>query len=147
MVPVEVMQSEACRTLDATILKVLFVLAAQYRGSNNGLLTLPLSEARKYGIRSSDSLNRGLKELLERGLIEKIHQGGLPPYGCSKYALCWREKRSSPDSPIENAATPKDWVTWTMPADAKKRRPPVAVRGRRSASPITGRDSSADRIA
>ena len=145
--PVEVLQSEACRTLDGTALKVLVALAAQFHGSNNGILTLPLSAARNFGIRSSDSLNRGLKELVERGLIEKTHQGGLPPYGCSKYALCWLEKRSSSNSLGQNATTPKDWVTWTMPADAKKRRPPVAVRRRRSTTPITGRDPSADRTA
>jgi hypothetical protein len=147
MVPVEVMQSEACRTLDPTIFKVLSVLAAQYRGSNNGLLTLPLSEAKKFGIRSSESLNRGLKELLERGLIEKTHQGGLPPYGCSMNALCWLDKRSSRDNPIQNAATPKDWLAWTMPADAKRRRPPAAPRVHRGASPTIGRDSSVDRTA
>jgi hypothetical protein len=147
MLPVEVLTSEACRTLDASIHKVLVVLAAQYDGSNNGLLTLPLSVARRYGIRSCDTLNRALKELADRGLIEKTYQGGLPPYGCSKYALCWREKRSSPDSPIQKAATPKDWLTWTTPAKAKKRRPPVAPYVRRSTTPTIGRDSSADRTA
>lgn len=89
-IPLEVLESPAFAALTGTGVRVLLALAAQYRGANNGRLTLPLTAAQSLGIRSKDSLHRGLSELRDVGLIEVTEQGGLPPHGCSRYALTFR---------------------------------------------------------
>jgi hypothetical protein len=146
LLPVEVLESAACRTLSGTELKVLVYLAAQFHGSNNGSLTLPLSVARRFGMRSNDTLNRGLKSLVRRGLIELTHQGGLPPYGCSKYALCWWELNNPRGSPVALQPTLKKWVSWEEPPDNPRRKPPVRSASCTKSSPVIGGDSSDDRM-
>jgi hypothetical protein len=138
MVPVEVLESEACRTLPGTVFKVMVVLAAQFHGSNNGSLTLPLSAARRFGVRSNDTLKRALQTLCERGLIELTHQGGLPPYGCSKYALAWRDINNPRGSLVALRPCSQGWIIWKEPEDSQRRKPPVRVAGLTKSSPMIG---------
>ncbi len=89
-IPVEVLTSAACRTLRNYAKVVLFAVAAQYRGNNNGDLALTYSIARAFGITSKWQLTDGLALLAERGLIEKTRQGGKKPLGPCLYAVSWQ---------------------------------------------------------
>lgn len=140
LMPVEVLQSEACRTLPAAQLRVLVALAAQFTGYNNGRLTLPLSAARAFGIGSNDTLNRGLHELMDRGLIQLTKQGGLPPFGCSTYALCWRQLDDPGGHHLMRKPTSDGWKTWRCAESSKKRRPPIRNIDVPTASPNIGGD-------
>jgi hypothetical protein len=139
LIPDDVLRSTAWGTLAGMPAKVLVVLAAQFNGYNNGRLTLPLSAARIYGIRSNDTLNRALHELRELGLIELTEQGGLPPYGCSRYALCWRDINCPPNSPTILRPTGEGWITWSeAPEKQRKRKPPNRSMAAAKSSPANG---------
>lgn len=66
---------------------LLLDLGRQYNGSNNGDLSASWTLMKRRGWRSKDTLCRALKELTERGLIEKTRQGGRN--ACNLYALTW----------------------------------------------------------
>ncbi len=89
-IPLRVMASEAFRTLRSTHKVVLFLVAAQYRGTNNGDLALTRSMARELGVTSEETRSHGLRELAERGLIVKSYQGGMRPFGPTRWALTWK---------------------------------------------------------
>jgi hypothetical protein len=115
MVPVEVLTSDACQPLPNYAVRVLLVLAAQYRGNNNGDLACTWAIAKTFGVRCKEHLVRGIKLLLERGLIVKTRQGGKKPLGPTLYALTWRGidecggKLEIPSSPLPS----NRWVKWT----------------------------------
>lgn len=138
MLPVEVLTSAACQSLSGMEFKVLVILAAQFHGANNGSLTLPLSASRRFGIRSNDTLKRGLHTLLDRGLIELTHQGGLPPYGCSKYALCWWELNNPRGSLVPLRPTSKKWVDWVESPVSRRRKAPGQSGESAKSGPATG---------
>lgn len=127
LLPVEVLESEAWASLPGNAVKVCIALAAQYSGVNNGRLTLPLSAAKTLGVRSKGSLMRGLEELEERGLIEVTKQGGLPPLGCSWYALGWRQIDADASICLVAKPATNAWVRW-MPGPHHARRAPPRKR-------------------
>lgn len=134
LVPVEVLGSAAYATLNGSASRVLFALAAQYHGGNNGRLTLPYSVAKGLGIRSKDLLTRGLAELEQRGLIELTRRGGLPPFGCSRYALGWQRIDGDDAHGLIPAPAPNRWAKWNEGA-GKRRSPP---KPNQNASPAIG---------
>jgi hypothetical protein len=88
--PVEVLISDACRTLPNYAVRVLLAVAAQYRGANNGDLCMTRRIAREFGITSQEQLVDSLAMLLDRGLIQKTRQGGKKPLGPTLYAISWQ---------------------------------------------------------
>ena len=121
MIPVEVLTSDACRTLPHSARTALIALAAQYRGRNNGDLSLTWATGKPFGINSKCQLIGGIALLLERGLIQKTRQGGKKPLGPSLYAITWMpvddlngKIESGPTTAPSNA-----WATWSsgLPAD------------------------------
>lgn len=90
LVPLSVLKDPAVTTLDASVRWVLIALTGQYSGGNNGRLSLTRAVAREYGIRSVDTLRRGLLKLCERGLIEQTHPGSYVPPTPACYALTWQ---------------------------------------------------------
>ena len=113
LLPDEVLRSEAVRELDGVSRWILVVISAQYHGRNNGRLTLPHSAAIHYGIRSKDSLSRGLKQCVEHQLLQITHQGGLPPLGCSRYALTWKSMDADEKLDIAGTLQPSNsWAKW-----------------------------------
>lgn len=84
--------SEDYRSLHHATARVLTALVCQYTGANNGDLCATLNEMARHGINSSDTLNRALRELLDRGLIVKTRSGHAGVEGqrlCTLYALSW----------------------------------------------------------
>jgi hypothetical protein len=91
MIPVEVLTSEACRTLPSYAVRLLLAIAAQYRGKNNGDLAMTRTTARAFGVLSQGHLVEGISALLARGLIQKTRQGGKKPLGPCLYAVTWQQ--------------------------------------------------------
>lgn len=83
-----VLDSPEWADLPATSVKLLMELARQYRGNNNGDLSVTLSMLKGRGWTSEDTLRKHLHELEERGWIVKTRQGGRH-IGCNLYAVTW----------------------------------------------------------
>jgi hypothetical protein len=116
-IPLEVLTSDACRTLPAYAVRVLLAIAAQYRGRNNGDLALTYATARPFGVVSKKQLVASLAALLDRGLIQKTRQGGKKPLGPSLYAISWQCVDDLMGK-IESGATtaPSNlWAQWSDP--------------------------------
>ena len=113
-VPVEVLTSDACRTLPHYAKVVLFAVAATYRGANNGDLALPYSVSRTFGITSKWQLIDGLALLIDRGLIEKTRQGGKKPLGPCLYAITWQPISDLGGKIASGATTAASnaWAQW-----------------------------------
>jgi hypothetical protein len=77
----------AFHALSPIAAKALLFMAGQYKGSNNGDLTIAWKIAKAKGLRSNDTLRRGTLELIEAGFIIQTRQGGRNR--CSLFALAW----------------------------------------------------------
>ena len=113
--PHSVLKHPAFATLTTRATKLLIDLATQYRGKNNGDLSMPLSQMRNRGWNSSDQLHKAKNELLERGLILVSRQGGRNK--CSLYAVTWQpidECKGKLDIAPTHIA-PHHWKRWIDP--------------------------------
>ena len=86
--PHSVLKHPAFATLTPRATKLAIDLATQYRGKNNGDLSMPLSQMRNRGWNSSDQLQKAKNELIKRGFIAVSRQGGRNK--CSLYAITWQ---------------------------------------------------------
>jgi hypothetical protein len=114
-IPVEVMTSDAFRTLPNFAKVLVFAVAAQYRGNNNGDLAMTRATAHLFGVDSQGQLVRSLAMLLDRGLIEKTRQGGKKPLGPTLYAVSWQpidDLRGKIDSGATTSPT-NAWARWS----------------------------------
>lgn len=80
------------QALTGAAVKVLNYMLIQYNGSNNGDLSIAMGTMRKYGFRSSDTLDSAKKQLLQRGLIIETRAGRFTNPGgvCALYAITWQ---------------------------------------------------------
>lgn len=69
-IPHCLLESPLFTELSAHAVKLLMDLAAQYKGFNNGDLTIAWTIMERRGWKSRDTLNKARKELLTKGLIE-----------------------------------------------------------------------------
>lgn len=83
-----VFESPAFVDLSPFACKLLLELAGQYRGDNNGNLTVAWSIVSKRGWRSRTTLWRAKAELLEAGFIYSTRKGRMPST-CELLALTW----------------------------------------------------------
>lgn len=114
-IPVSVLESEACRTLDHAAFKVLVCLASGYSGRNNGALAMTPRFAERFGFNSRDTLYKALRTLEEHGLILKTRQGIKMKNVFTLYALGWADIDSREGQPLEQPETRnnKRWLDWT----------------------------------
>lgn len=116
-IPVEILRSEAYAALPDYAARVLFALAAQFRGRNNGALSLAVKTGREFGIRSAWKVQAGLRLLLDVGMVEMTRPGKYA-HGrgiCALYALAWRTINVTPEAfpPIDNERpAPNAWAKW-----------------------------------
>ncbi len=87
-VPLSVLRSRAYIEAGAHARMLLFDLLEQYRGNNNGDLCAAWKFMKPRGWRSEATLNKGKRELLERGLIVETRKGARPNKA-SLYAVTW----------------------------------------------------------
>ena len=88
---------------------LLWEICYQYNGYNNGDLCAVFSVMQKRGFRSKGTLDRAIKELLEKGWISITRVGGR--HRCTLYALTFQaidECRGKLDVPATNVAS-RDW--------------------------------------
>jgi len=85
--PIAVMKSEAISGLSGGGHKVLAALIATYKYTHNGCSTCTRAQMAARGCRSNRLRESGLSELLRKGVIEQVHQGGL--HVPARYAFSW----------------------------------------------------------
>ena len=128
-IPHAVLRSDAYLTLSAHAVKLLFDLAAQYRGTNNGSLGAAWRIMEPLNWRSRQTLERALRELQEHGLIEKTRQGGR--HQCNLFAVTWRPIDACGnklDVAPSHAASGR-WKTWrAAPEKQNADTPSVSMR-------------------
>ena len=78
--------------LSGNAVKLLNELARQYRGNNNGDLTVAYSLLKHRGFNSKDTIKLRVNELIAAGLVIKTREGRFAnPNGvCALYALTWQ---------------------------------------------------------
>lgn len=92
-VPISVLDSRSYRELSFSASRLLMIIHWQYNGRNNGDLSAPLSRTKLWGIKSSATLTKALKELERAELIVRTRdptRDRTSPHGqCSLFALTW----------------------------------------------------------
>lgn len=91
-IPAAVIDGPDWCSLELAANKMLLVLAKQYKGSNNGDLCATKSIMSEYGLSSSNTIDRSLKQLVAKGLIIQTQAGYRGSDGTRKpnlYALTW----------------------------------------------------------
>lgn len=83
-----VFESSAFVALSPHAVKLLMELVGQYRGDNNGNLTVAMSVMAKRGWRSRTTLYRCKRELIEAGFVHVTRVGRMPST-CELLALTW----------------------------------------------------------
>lgn len=86
-IPHAVLNSPNYLALSAHAVKLLFDMAAGFKGGNNGDLCAAWSLMKERGWKSRDTLDKARHQLLYYGLIELTRQGGL--HQASLYAMTW----------------------------------------------------------
>jgi hypothetical protein len=87
MFPHQLIDSLRFHSLSAHAVKALLYLASQFKGRNNGDLSIAWKIAKAKGLKSNAMLRRGTMELVEAGLVIQTCQGGRNR--CSLFALAW----------------------------------------------------------
>ena len=90
LLPLELLMHQSVTSLNHGAFRVMALLAAQYRGQNNGALGLTALQAKRAGIGSDNTLYRALRALAARGLIEQTHSASRVPPRPAMYALSWQ---------------------------------------------------------
>lgn len=143
-IPDELMQTPAVMSLSHAAFKVLVILAIGARPpgivrdrdpGRNGVQAITDSYARKYGLKSRDTVYRALRELLERRLIVRTRDGHKSKTHFALYAVAWLRVTHRDGQPLaQTEAAPMGYLTWQEPA--KKRLLPNRSR------PMTGHDAA-----
>lgn len=87
--PYSVINSPLFVALSPHAIKLLIDVAAQYRGDNNGDLSIAWKLMRPRGWRSEATLHKAKRELIEAGFLFETRKGRRPNT-CSLFALTWR---------------------------------------------------------
>lgn len=139
-IPHELQDSDNWKACGGSALKLLCALARQYNGKNNGDLGASIRVLGPRGWRSSDTLDRSLKELLHFGFISLTRQGGRN--SASLYAITWRpidECGGKLDCPATDIASNE----WKEPRGPFKRVPKITSPSSESGATRYGIRSSA----
>ena len=86
-VPHAVLENEHYANLSFKARSLLFDLLSQFRGSNNGDLSMEWSKMQKKGWKSKCTLYAARDELEKKGFVIRTRQGGR--HQCSLYAVTW----------------------------------------------------------
>tara|TARA_R110001592_G_scaffold260282_1_gene524762 strand:+ start:89511 stop:89969 length:459 start_codon:yes stop_codon:yes gene_type:complete len=91
-IPRAVMETNDFQQLSYKSQALLIQLAYQYRGSNNGDLTVAFFVLKKRGWKREATISKAVKELLDAKLILKARDGRFlnPGARCALYALIWQ---------------------------------------------------------
>lgn len=100
--PVSIMESEAVRTLEHAAFRTLAMVAAGFRGRNNGAMAVTPRFAARFGMTSKDTLYKSLRELVRRGLLIETRQGwrGVKNH-FALYAVSWVDIQYREGKPLD----------------------------------------------
>jgi hypothetical protein len=140
MLPLEVMRSDALTTAPPAVRWALVVIALDFRGTNNGALTLTRARAAQFGINSSDTRDRALHMLMDRGLIVRTHPGQRRPPSPSRYAVTWHPINAT-EWTKEMAEATHDYRHWKSTSEVRPPDPLGPTTGHRT-GPTTGLNGS-----
>lgn len=93
--PHAVLLSQSYLALSHTARSLLFEIALQYMGENNGQMLASQNKLRPRGWKSADTLHRAKAELLAAGFVVETVKGGRPNKA-SWYAVTWWKLDSHP---------------------------------------------------
>ena len=110
MVPIDVLESDEYASLSFPAKALLLDLAGQFRGRNNGQLSIAWKLMQPVGWRSKTTLYRAAKELLRADLIRVTRAGNRKR--CTLYALTYREVHECGDK-LDVASTKSPLRTFT----------------------------------
>ena len=90
-IPRIVMKTTSYKALNGGSVKLLIELASQYRGKNNGDLTVAFSILKERGFNSKSAITRAVEELISAKLILRTRDGVFmnPGGRCALYAITW----------------------------------------------------------
>lgn len=108
LVPVSVMESAAYKALGASARALLWDIASQYKGDNNGRLLAGWTfMSQERGWRGQHTLHRAKAELLESGSLVVETRIGMRPNRSAWFACTWWPLDWSPDMDIAEQAFPR----------------------------------------
>lgn len=110
MIPLHVMESPDWHSLRFSSRCVLTAIAGQFNGYNNGNLTMTNGDGQRLGIGRHQTRNSGLRELQDAGLIVKTHQGGLRPFGATRWALPWHPLQYRHRKQLDQPVPARTWI-------------------------------------
>ena len=140
-----VFESPAFTALSPHSCKLLLELAGQYRGDNNGDLTVAWSVVNKRGWKSRTTLWRSKKELIEAGFVHVTRKGRMPST-CELMALTWfsldvskkfdhealatfkaKAYRDNKPLPMPTIKKRRDWTLPNGGREAQEKRSPLST--------------------
>ena len=91
-IPRVVMDTEDLKSLGPSSVRLLLELAYQFKGKNNGDLTVALGVLKTKGWKTRATIDKAVKELLAKNLIICTRTGRFTNPGgvCSLYAIVWQ---------------------------------------------------------
>lgn len=107
-IPDAVLRSPEFQQLNGGALRVLIGMLAQYNGHNNGDLSAAAKILRLYGMRSDDTIAKGLKALLDARLVVRTREGQFMSGAgsrCALFAVTWRPVDECPGKGLTISAT------------------------------------------
>lgn len=113
--PNEVLQSQAYKELSSGAKNVLAAIAAQYRGDNNGDLSVAITVLAQYGITSPDTIWRSVMQLRKHRLIRLTRQGMKFRNTPSLYAVTWQpiDKCGGKIGRLATSVAGNEWRDYT----------------------------------
>ncbi len=112
----EVLDSHAWAVLSSSASIAYLALMRQKGSTNNGDLSLPITMARKYGIKSEATLAKALRELCAVGLLAVSRKGGSNKDGhrqVNLYRFTEYDTYENPSKHIEACKATHDWKRIT----------------------------------
>ncbi len=108
-----VFDSPAFRTLPPSAAKLWIDLRTQFRGRNNGNISATLKTLAIRSWCSSETLNRALWELLDRGLLRRTREGKPGPLRiCALYAFTDLPTDRNDRHGIEGGPATREFLSW-----------------------------------
>ncbi len=106
--------------LSGSAAKLLMDLACQYKGNNNGDLTVAHSVLKPRGWTARGTISRAIQELLDSGLVVCTREGRFTNPGgrCALYALAWKPIDDCPGKAL--TVTPTRTPPRKFSLEAKK---------------------------
>ncbi|HCH01458.1 MAG TPA: hypothetical protein DEV85_06170 [Vibrio sp.] len=124
-VPIFIIESERYIQLKPLSHSLLYELAAQYNGYNNGYLSLTRNDLAIRGFSSTRSNQRAIDALVDACIITRTRQGGIAKgkggkRTCNLYAVNWRPIDEKTDDPLDNGFSFKGgFQAWFTDASKK----------------------------